>query len=144
MKIILRILFFTFLSFALSQLFSQDDCKVLIPEISGQYVGKCKKGLAHGKGLAIGIDRYEGSFKKGYPEGDMKVLLKKVILKAKEPIPGRQVKCMQENGQMESEMEQVHIHLLKMISKKSKKVFGRMMCTKDLYLKNLKSLCRVA
>jgi len=25
--------------------------------------------LAHGKGLAIGIDRYEGSFKKGYPEG---------------------------------------------------------------------------
>lgn len=51
------------------QLFSQSDCKVLIHEISGQYMGKCKKGLAHGKGLAIGIDRYDGSFKNGYPEG---------------------------------------------------------------------------
>ncbi len=52
-----------------SQLYSQSECKVLIPEISGQYIGKCKKGLAHGKGLAIGIDRYEGSFKNGYPYG---------------------------------------------------------------------------
>lgn len=51
------------------QLFSQSDCKVLIHEISGQYIGKCKKGLAHGKGLAIGIDRYDGSFKNGFPEG---------------------------------------------------------------------------
>lgn len=48
---------------------AQENCKVLIPEISGQYIGKCKKGLAHGKGLAIGVDRYEGSFRKGYPEG---------------------------------------------------------------------------
>lgn len=50
-------------------LVAQENCKVFVPQISGQYVGKCKKGLAHGKGLAIGIDRYEGSFKKGYPEG---------------------------------------------------------------------------
>lgn len=47
----------------------QETCKVLIPEISGQYIGKCKKGLANGKGLAVGIDRYEGSFKNGYPDG---------------------------------------------------------------------------
>lgn len=47
----------------------QDACKVLVPEISGQYIGKCKKGLAHGEGLAIGLDRYEGNFKKGYPDG---------------------------------------------------------------------------
>ncbi|MCB2207462.1 MAG: hypothetical protein KQH67_04130 [Bacteroidetes bacterium] len=50
-------------------LVAQENCKVLVPEISEKYVGKCKKGLAHGKGLAIGVDTYEGSFKKGYPEG---------------------------------------------------------------------------
>ena len=49
---------------------SQEDCIVLIPEIAGQYIGKCKKGLANGKGLAIGIDRYTGAFKKGYPNGN--------------------------------------------------------------------------
>lgn len=48
---------------------SQETCKVLVPEIAEQYIGKCKKGLANGKGLAIGIDRYDGSFRKGYPEG---------------------------------------------------------------------------
>ncbi len=47
----------------------QEKCKVLVPEIAGQYMGKCKKGLAHGKGTAIGTDRYVGSFKKGYPNG---------------------------------------------------------------------------
>ena len=50
-------------------LVSQTDCTVLLPEIADQYVGKCKKGLAHGKGLAIGTDRYDGIFKKGLPNG---------------------------------------------------------------------------
>jgi hypothetical protein len=45
------------------------DCKVLIPEISGTYVGDCKNGLAHGKGTATGTDRYEGQFSKGLPHG---------------------------------------------------------------------------
>ena len=49
--------------------YSQQDCKVLMPKISDTYVGKCKKGLAHGKGEAVGIDTYEGSFKKGLPNG---------------------------------------------------------------------------
>ena len=49
--------------------YSQQDCKVLMPKISDTYVGKCKKGLAHGKGKAVGIDTYEGSFKKGLPNG---------------------------------------------------------------------------
>lgn len=49
--------------------FSQQSCEVLMPQISGQYIGKCKKGLAHGKGLALGIDRFEGTFKSGYPDG---------------------------------------------------------------------------
>ena len=52
------------------QLFSQESgCKVLLPSISGTYTGKCKNGLAHGKGIAQGTDRYEGRFYKGYPQG---------------------------------------------------------------------------
>jgi len=51
-------------------LFGQpDSCKVLIPEISGSYLGDCKRGFAHGKGIAIGIDRYEGEFSRGLPNG---------------------------------------------------------------------------
>lgn len=49
--------------------FGQQDCKVLMPEISGTYHGKCKKGLAHGKGKAVGTDTYEGNFRKGLPNG---------------------------------------------------------------------------
>lgn len=45
------------------------DCKVLIPEISGNYIGDCRNGLAHGKGTATGTDRYEGQFSKGLPNG---------------------------------------------------------------------------
>jgi len=46
---------------------AQEDCKVLIPELQGEYEGKCKKGLAHGKGVARGIDTYEGNFREGLP-----------------------------------------------------------------------------
>ncbi len=49
--------------------YSQQSCKVLIPAISESYAGKCKKGLAHGKGKAFGIDKYEGMFRKGLPNG---------------------------------------------------------------------------
>lgn len=45
------------------------DCKVLLPEISAAYTGKCKNGLAHGKGKASGTDSYEGKFKNGLPHG---------------------------------------------------------------------------
>jgi hypothetical protein len=45
------------------------DCKVLIPNLAGTYSGECKKGLAHGNGVAQGIDRYEGNFFKGVPDG---------------------------------------------------------------------------
>jgi hypothetical protein len=53
-------------------LFSQESCKVLKPEIAGTYDGKCKNGLAHGKGIAFGTDRYEGQFSKGLPNGSGK------------------------------------------------------------------------
>jgi len=45
------------------------ECKVLMPEISGDYVGDCKNGLAHGNGTATGADSYEGQFSKGMPNG---------------------------------------------------------------------------
>ncbi len=48
---------------------AQEQCKVLMPEISGKYEGKCKNGLAHGKGTAEGKDKYSGYFKKGLPDG---------------------------------------------------------------------------
>jgi len=60
---------FTALSSFLPLTGQTGDCKVLIPEISGTYAGGCKKGLAHGKGLATGIDSYEGQFIKGLPHG---------------------------------------------------------------------------
>jgi hypothetical protein len=45
------------------------ECRVMKPEIAGIYQGECKKGLAQGKGIAQGIDRYEGQFSKGLPSG---------------------------------------------------------------------------
>jgi hypothetical protein len=52
--------------------FSQDTastCKVLLKEISGEYKGTCKNGLADGKGTATGEDSYTGTFKNGLPDG---------------------------------------------------------------------------
>jgi hypothetical protein len=45
------------------------DCEVLLDEISESYHGECKDGLAHGTGIAKGIDTYEGKFKNGLPWG---------------------------------------------------------------------------
>ncbi len=69
MKKIVAIVFLSTLFFFCSNLFSQEPCKVLMQSISDSYVGKCKKGLAHGKGIAEGVDKYEGRFKNGLPEG---------------------------------------------------------------------------
>ena len=57
-----------FLLYGMS-LAAQDDCKVLLPSISKSYEGKCKKGFAHGRGIAKGRDTYEGAFKQGLPDG---------------------------------------------------------------------------
>ncbi len=64
-----KALWFMLILFSGSILFAQEECKVLMPEISGSYTGKCKKGLAQGKGLAVGTDTYEGRFLKGLPDG---------------------------------------------------------------------------
>lgn len=50
-------------------LLSQQDCKVLLPALEGEYEGRCRNGLAHGKGIATGEDRYEGRFRRGLPHG---------------------------------------------------------------------------
>ncbi|MBW6491818.1 MAG: hypothetical protein K0B15_11565 [Lentimicrobium sp.] len=56
-------------SFLCQEAISQETCRVLKPSIDGSYTGKCKKGLASGKGIANGIDHYEGQFIKGLPHG---------------------------------------------------------------------------
>ena len=56
-----------FLSYNLNAQIS--ECQVLLPRLSGTYEGECRKGLAHGEGVAQGIDRYQGEFRNGYPEG---------------------------------------------------------------------------
>ncbi len=50
-------------------LMGQKKCRVMAINLKGTYEGACEKGLAHGKGIAVGKDTYEGSFKKGYPQG---------------------------------------------------------------------------
>lgn len=69
MKTYLKSLLVLMLSFAGITLIAQNDCKVLMPQIDSSYTGGCKKGLAHGKGVATGVDKYEGHFRKGLPEG---------------------------------------------------------------------------
>lgn len=58
------ILFFYFLPVQ-----AQDECLVLMPQISGEYKGKCKNGFAHGRGTSIGMDTYKGTFREGLPFG---------------------------------------------------------------------------
>jgi hypothetical protein len=65
----IKTLWFTLILLSASILYAQEECKVLMPEITGSYTGKCKKGLAHGKGFAVGTDTYEGRFLKGLPDG---------------------------------------------------------------------------
>ena len=48
---------------------SAEECKVLVKELQGNYKGECKKGLAHGQGVAQGTDTYSGHFTKGLPHG---------------------------------------------------------------------------
>lgn len=47
----------------------ESNCIVGRVEISGAYSGGCKNGMAHGKGIARGIDTYEGQFRLGLPDG---------------------------------------------------------------------------
>jgi hypothetical protein len=48
---------------------SAGSCKVLALNLSVNYKGDCKNGLANGQGDASGIHHYKGSFKDGIPDG---------------------------------------------------------------------------
>jgi len=69
MKTRFKIILLSILCVSFVNLFSQEPCKVLKKEIADKYEGKCKNGLAHGKGIAVGKDTYEGKFKNGLPDG---------------------------------------------------------------------------
>jgi len=69
MKKIISVVFVFALALAQLSAQTQSPCQVLLPGISSAYTGGCKKGLAHGQGVADGIDHYEGFFKRGLPDG---------------------------------------------------------------------------
>jgi hypothetical protein len=46
------------------------SCEVALLPITGKYTGECKGNKAHGMGKSVGMDSYEGEFKKGYPDGE--------------------------------------------------------------------------
>jgi hypothetical protein len=56
----------------INSLIAQDSthsCKVSLMSLVGKYTGECKNDYADGKGEAIGIHHYTGSFKFGLPNG---------------------------------------------------------------------------
>lgn len=65
-NVFLLITFFISGTYVFSQ---QDECIVAVKAIAGSYTGGCKNGLASGKGIARGIDSYEGQFREGIPHG---------------------------------------------------------------------------
>lgn len=69
--IISILLLFSFVSFSQRQ---TSNCKVIPQNLQGTYEGDCKNRLAHGEGLAIGKETYEGSFKEGIPQGKGKYI----------------------------------------------------------------------
>ncbi len=56
------------------KLFAQEQCKVMVKDLQGEYVGGCKRGLANGQGTAKGKDSYTGEWKKGFPNGQGKYI----------------------------------------------------------------------
>jgi len=58
-----------FVLYPATEIQAGDECEVLLPEISEEYEGGCRNGLAHGMGEASGDDRYEGRFRRGFPDG---------------------------------------------------------------------------
>jgi hypothetical protein len=66
------VLFFLVLSIVAFTPKNQGDdyaCKVAKKSLEGEYIGDCKKGLAHGEGWSKGTDTYKGHWKKGFPDG---------------------------------------------------------------------------
>jgi hypothetical protein len=56
-------------AFAAFQAWAGQDCRVIDPELQGQYEGGCRNGLAQGEGFARGTAEYQGEFYKGLKHG---------------------------------------------------------------------------
>lgn len=54
---------------ASAQTVSSGHCAVRTPTLQTSYVGECLGGVASGRGRAAGMDRYEGEFRDGQPNG---------------------------------------------------------------------------
>jgi hypothetical protein len=67
MRFTLLVVLFLFIS---NIIVSAQDCQVSMQSLKGSYSGECKGNKANGKGVATGVDKYEGSFRSGLPEGD--------------------------------------------------------------------------
>lgn len=48
---------------------NSSTCIVGLDSLKGLYDGECSNGKANGEGKAIGVDKYEGTFKNGLPDG---------------------------------------------------------------------------
>ncbi len=70
LPLVLQLITALFTSLSLYAQDSANTCKVVAKELEGTYVGECKKGLAQGKGEALGTHRYIGNFKYGLPHGE--------------------------------------------------------------------------
>jgi hypothetical protein len=57
------------LGLAASIAHAQQSCRVIDDELRGTYHGGCRGGLAEGKGVAAGLARYEGEFRRGLKHG---------------------------------------------------------------------------
>jgi len=69
MQRLYQLVFFTlFLSAGVASAIGA-TCKVEDPDIATEYSGGCRNGLAHGKGTAIGRDKYVGDFRDGELSG---------------------------------------------------------------------------
>lgn len=64
-----KTLILAFLLSLTTSMYAQKDCTVVPKKLIGEYTGDCKKGKAHGQGVAKGEDTYKGEFKKGLPHG---------------------------------------------------------------------------
>ena len=60
------ILTLTLIIFTSIHILSQENFE---NRIEGKYTGDSKKGVAHGNGKSVGIDTFEGKFRKGIPQG---------------------------------------------------------------------------
>ena len=61
-----------FLMFSICTQGQSTNCEVLMESIKGTFTGGCSGKKANGEGKSTGVDSYDGTFKKGLPNGTIK------------------------------------------------------------------------